>query len=193
MRALLPFICVCLIAALASCGDEDGDGNGAKQTKVSAHAYPAIEKFAASDIELDEYGPVCDGLEAAKEDRVAAVAEKTCRNFLKLTKGLEPFDALVNQCKDVDCVADKTEPVLRRYLSSFGETLRGHNSALEGVLEPGPCLTALKIPQADLATLERSRRRVPAAIKRLRGGDTNALDGLFKGGLDAPDPAPCKP
>jgi hypothetical protein len=194
MRARLLIIAVCLTTAIAGCGDGQDDSTGdAKQTKVSAKAYPAVKTFAASNIELADYGPVCDRLAAVKEDRVAAASEPTCRRLVELTKQLEPFQTIVRGCDDVDCIADKAQALISRYLTTFRKVLRSHNEALAGVLKPGPCLSALQVPQADLNTIDASLRRLPAAVERFRGGDKNALDGLFDGGLGAPDPAPCKP
>jgi hypothetical protein len=200
-RPLLIVTLVLALAALSGCGGGDkNNGTGSsgssadgKQSKVSADAYPTIKKFAASNIALENYGPVCDELAGFKDDKVAQVSEKTCRNLVTLTKSLEKFKTAGAKCKNLNCVADKTEPIISNYLTSFGDVLRAHNSALAGVLKPSPCLTGLQTSQADLDKLDASLKRLPAAIKAFRGGDRTALSGLFKGNFGTPDPAPCKP
>jgi hypothetical protein len=190
---LIPMLLV-LVLVLAGCGGGGGDkaGSDGKQSKISEEAYPTMKKFAASDIALENYGPVCDELGALK-DKVAQVSEKTCRTLVTLTTSLDSFKATVNKCKNLDCVATKTEPIIRNYLTSFGDALRTHNTALAGVLKPGPCLTALQTSKADLDKLDASLARLPSAIKDFRGGNRNALDGLFQGDFGTPDPSPCKP
>lgn len=193
MRARLLIVPVLLLVALAGCGGDKGGSSDAKQTKVSAAAYPTIKKFAASDIALEDYGPVCDELAALKKDKVAQVSEQTCRKLVTLTTSLDSFKSTVNKCKNLDCLADKTEPVVSDYLRSFGAALRTHNSELARVLEPGPCLAALQTPKSDLDKLDTSLKKLPAAIKSLRGGNRSALDSLFKGAdFGTPDPSPCQ-
>lgn len=196
MPARLLFTCALLILALTSCGDDKSSGGSdEKQSQVSAEAYPAVEKFVTTDVEIDRYGPICDELATvSKEDKVAAASEHACRKVARLAADFKPFKAQTAACDDPDCVADKAEPAFTRFLKDFRELGRTFNSEIKDALEPGDCLETLTLPKADLEAIDSALERLPVAMKALRRGDSSGfrdvLDFDFSGERD---PKPCKP
>jgi hypothetical protein len=199
MRASLVVVLAAFAGVIVSCGDDSSSnnnrGSGAKQSKVSADAYPAVAKFNSSDVAIDKYGPLCDELATvAHKDTVAAVSEDTCRRVGKLADLATPALADIRTCPNQDCVADKAEPVFRKFLQGLKDLAASYNAGLDDALRPGACLTALRLPDADVKAVDTALDKLPDAIKRLRNGDTRAMSDVFDLKVTGDrDPKPCKP